>query len=368
MKQMANAFAVQGRVLTVRPYGNGHIHQTYRVAVKTPDGIGYYILQKINTRVFPDPLRVMENIAVVTDHLREKIRGRGGGDIRRRVLSVIPTRDQRSCLVTGEGEFWRMYAFIENSVSYDVLSSRDMIYQVGRRFGEFLDDMRDLPPERLPPAIPHFHDAPRRFDRFLTVLNRDPCRRRSGARPEIEFLLSHRSLFGKIPDLVNRGQLRQTVTHNDTKVNNVLFDPDTGESLCVIDLDTVMPGVILFDFGDLARSSLGAVPEDETDLSRIRIRLPVFQSLLRGFLTPIRHWISELEKELLFHSIQLMPTVIGMRFLTDYLEGDVYFKTQRPGHNLVRCRTQFGLVRAIEARREEMLGIQREVLEELAGS
>jgi hypothetical protein len=240
-----------------------------------------------------------------------------------------------------------------------------MAYRVAHCFGSFLDDLRDLSSDCVRPSIPHFHDAPRRLKHFRSALKDDIRNRASGIRRETDFLMSRAERFNAIPSLLERNEITRRVTHNDTKLNNVLFDRSTGESLAVIDLDTVMPGTVLFDFGDLARSTLVAAAEDEPDLSRIQVRLPVFEALLRGFLSPIRRWISAVEVEMLIHSVLLMPAIIGMRFLTDYLEGDIYFKVRRPGHNLSRARVQFALVRSAEKAREEMRQILQQVIRDL---
>lgn len=354
MKDIAGKFDLNGELTEYLPFGSGHIHHTYLVKFQQPEGPAAYVFQQINTNVFKSPGRVMENIVRVTSHLKKKMQAEGVSDLNRRVLSIIPTLEGKSYYTSPEGECWRVYRHIFNSVSFDVIDSRKRAFSVSEAFGSFLNYLTDLPADSIHETIPDFHNGPMRFKTFGDALQKDRLNRAFSAREEIGFLQKNSPLFEVFPGLIKSGYLNLSVTHNDTKVNNILFDRDTDQSLCVVDLDTVMPGVLLYDFGDLARTSLSGSPEDERDLSRVRVQLPVFRALVEGFFTALKEKISQTEIAHIVHSTQLMPLIIGMRFLTDYLEGDHYFKTEYPEHNLVRTRAQFQLARSVMENRDQM--------------
>jgi aminoglycoside phosphotransferase (APT) family kinase protein len=358
---IAGRFQLTGKFSDARPYGTGHIHDTYLVNTHVPlqtikRKTVPYIFQEINQKVFPDPPQVMENIVRVTRHIRQKLEKQGipGEEINRRVLTVIPTREGDSYYLDPEGHYWRAYIFIEKARSLDVLQSYEQMYQVAYKFGEFMTMLQDLPGPPLNETIPDFHNGPKRMNDFQDALASDPHNRAKTAGTEIDFLLAHASMFDVLPTLSRQGKIPLWVTHNDTKVNNVMLDEITGQGVCVIDLDTVMMGLSLFDFGDLARSTLSSTAEDNRDLSGVSVELPRFEVILKGFLDGTGQGLNRTETEYLVFSAQLMTLMIGMRFLTDYLLGDVYFKIHRGGHNLDRCRRQFKLVQSIIDHQEEM--------------
>jgi aminoglycoside phosphotransferase (APT) family kinase protein len=305
----------------------------------------------------------MENIIRVTRHIRQKLEKQDipQEEINRRVLTVMPTREGESCYLDSRGNYWRAYIFIEKARSHDVLQSLEQMHQVAYKFGEFLAMLQDLPGPPLHETIPGFHNGPKRLKDFQEALACDPHNRAQTAGTEIDFLLARASMFDVLPGLSRRGKIPQRVTHNDTKVNNVMLDETTGQGVCVIDLDTVMTGLSLFDFGDLARSTLCPSAEDEQDLTRVSVQLPRFEIILKGFLAGTGQGLNRTEQDYLVFSTRLMTLMIGMRFLTDYLLGDVYFKIHRSGHNLDRCRRQFKLVQSIMDHEDEMTAlIERE--------
>lgn len=351
-------FQVEGEFLSARPTGSGHINDTYLAQVQRAGHTVLYIVQRINHYVFPNPPAMMENIVRVTRHIRQKLESRGVQDIYRRALQVIFTHDGSPYFRDAGGNYWRVYDYIEKARSYDTLNSFDQVFEVARMFGGFLEMLHDFPGPPLHDTIPEFHDGQKRLEAFEKALKGDLFNRAKTARQEIDFVLALASLFNVLPDLVKKGKIPVRATHNDTKVNNVLLDDDTGKGVCVIDLDTVMPGLSLYDFGDLARSTLSSAAEDEPDTARIEVDMLRFEAILKGFLAAARGILTETERSCLVFSTKLMTQIIGMRFLTDYLLGDTYFKIHREGHNLDRSRRQFKLVKSIteyEERMESML-------------
>jgi len=356
--RIVKQFQITGKYLSAQPYGSGHLHDTYLVKIKdqkknipTP-----YIFQRINHKVFRDPPALMENILRVTRHIRQKLVAGStpGNEICRRVLTVIHTHDGNSYYRDPQGIYWRAFIFIDKAKSCDTLQSNDQAFQVAFMFGQFLEMLRDFPGPPLHETIPGFHHGPKRLKDFQEALASDSHNRATSAKEEIDFLLSQASLFAVIPNLIQKGEIPVRVTHNDTKVNNVMLDETTGEGLCVIDLDTVMPGVSLYDFGDLARSALSSTGEDERDSTNLSVDMSRFESILKGFLSGTKGILTKTEKEHLVFSAKLMPLLIGMRFLTDYLQGDTYFKIHRKDQNLDRCRRQLILVESIIGNEEEM--------------
>ena len=346
---VAAEFAFGGQVATVAPYGSGHINDTFLVTATLPDGPRRFVLQRINHQVFRQPDLLMENVERVCAHAQSKLRAAGTPDAHRRALRLIPTRAGKAWQVDPAGNRWRCYDFIDRAPGHDVVRTPAQAEAAAKAFGAFQALLADLPGGRLHETIPDFHHTPSRFARFQTALAKDSHGRAAAAGPEIAFALARAHEVGVVVDALRTGALPERVTHNDTKLNNVLLDDVTQEGVCVIDLDTVMPGSALYDFGDLVRTSTSPAAEDETDLSLVRMQLPMFEALVRGYLASARGFLTPREKELLPFAGKLITFEIGLRFLTDWLEGDTYFKVKRPGHNLDRCRTQFKLVESIEA-------------------
>ena len=356
---VAAEFAFGGRILSAAPYGSGHINDTFLTLVESAGGPRRFILQRINHQVFKQPDLLMENVARVCAHAHAKLLAAGASDAHRRALRLIPTHQGKAWHVDQAGKRWRCYDFIEGATGHDVVRSPAQAESAAKAFGAFQALLADLPGERLHETIPEFHHTPSRFARFQAALAKDSHGRATAAGPEIAFALARASEVNVVVEALRDGSLPERVTHNDTKLNNVLLDDITQEGVCVIDLDTVMPGSALYDFGDLVRTSTSPAAEDETDLSLVRLQLPMFSALVRGYLATARGFLTPREKELLPFAGKLITFEIGLRFLTDWLEGDTYFKIKRPTHNLDRCRTQFKLVASIE----EQLPAMREIVE-----
>ncbi|MFO7535040.1 MAG: phosphotransferase [Kiritimatiellia bacterium] len=354
LRAVGTAFQIPGRFLGARPYGNGHINDTFVSEFDQGGKTVRYLHQRINDRIFKKPAVIMKNIQRVTDHLRRKLAARGASEIDRRTLTLIPTLDNQPAHVDSEGRFWRTYIFIEAATTHDVIQNPGQARQAAAAFGAFQEMLRDLPGPRLVETIPHFHHTPSRFEALEQAIAADAHNRAAACRAEIEFCLARKAMTGELIRLQNEGLIPERVTHNDTKINNVMLDDKTGEGIAVIDLDTVMPGLALYDFGDMVRTCTSPAAEDEKDLSKVVMRLPVFQELVAGYISSADGFLTPAEREHLPFSGKLITFEIGIRFLTDFLSGDVYFKTHRPGHNLDRCRTQFALVASIEAQEAAM--------------
>lgn len=347
-------FAVWGKFLDGVEIPAGHINTTYRASYQQDDGsIRRYIIQAINSRVFKDPCAVMRNVETVTRHINERVL-RMKQDVRGQTLNLLPARDGRSWVEDDRGTIWRCYNFIEGCVTYDTVENPRQAYQAAFAFGAFQDLVSDLDASLIAETIPDFHDTRKRFSRLLEVAADDPHRRLDSVRAEFEFILKRESVTGLLVDLAAAGKVPIRVTHNDTKFNNVMIDEKTDEAVCVIDLDTVMPGLALYDFGDLVRSATNPAAEDERDLSKVKMEMPLFEALVEGYLDAAANFLKPAEIENLVHSGRLITLELAIRFLTDHLEGDLYFKIHRPGHNLDRCRTQLKLVESMEEQQVEM--------------
>lgn len=302
----------------------------------------------MNGHVFRNPIALMENIQRVTAHLAHQLNGQSDCD--RRVLTLIPAHDGRAWYADPTQSYWRVYRFIERSASYDAVQSPQQAFQAAQAFGRFQQMLASLPAPRLHETIPDFHNTPKRFAALEAAIADDVAHRAASARREIDFALAHRDIVAVLVE----ANLPERVTHNDTKFNNVLLDDVTGEGICVIDLDTVMPGLAAYDFGDMVRTTTSSTPEDEQDLSKVSMEFPLYDALVRGYLESAGDFLTGPEKQHLAFSGKLITFEIGIRFLTDYLAGDTYFKIHRDGHNLDRCRTQFKLVESIESQEEKM--------------
>ena len=335
-------------------YGNGHINDTYIVHAK-PD----YILQRINKNVFTNPPAVMENIMGVTEFLRKKIAAEGG-DPDRETLALIYTKDGKPYYKHTNGEYYRVYKFISGAKSYDVVEKPEQLYNAARAFGKFQRMLADYPADKLNETIIDFHNTPVRYEQFKEALKNDKAGRAATAEKEIKFVLDRECDAGIVVDALKEGKIPLRVTHNDTKLNNVLLDSKTGEGVCVIDLDTVMPGSLLYDYGDALRFGGSSGAEDEKDLDKIYFKIDNFTAFTKGFLEELTN-ITDEELKLLPFSVKLMTLECGSRFLADYLNGDTYFKTAYPEHNLVRARTQFKLISDIEAHYDELCSIVHEI-------
>jgi len=300
---------------------------------------------------------VMENIVRVTGHIAAKLRAAGFADISRRVLTVVPARNGKAFVCDGEGGYWRTYLFIEGAHSNQVATSPDEVRFLGESIGHFHKQLADMPPPRLHEGIPNFHDMEKRYVKFHKVIEDDKCGRAKEVRDEINFLFENEERGAILIRGLKSGELPERICHNDTKMNNILIDDKTREALCVVDLDTVMPGTALFDIGDLIRTVPSTAEEDETDLSKVRFNLNLFKPLVEGFMSEARDFFTEKEKSLIVESGRNLTHIMALRFLTDYLEGDVYYQIARPRHNVDRCRNQIALIKSLDAQWKEAEGI-----------
>ena len=353
-QEIVRRFRFEGDFSSASPYGKGHINDIYLAVFKSNASTKRYILQRINHNVFLDPKGLMRNIEAVTSHLSQKIEILGG-DPRRETLTLIPTVDGNYYLQTEEGDYWRAYHFINNARTYEFVESLDHVYHVAKAFGNFQNRLSDYPSTQLVETIPDFHNTRVRFDSLIEAVNKDHLNRAGSSKPEIEFVQQHVKDTSVLVDMLEQGQLPERITHNDTKFNNVMIDNETGVGVCVIDLDTVMPGISLYDFGDAVRSLANPAAEDERDLTQVLFDLEIFDRYTNGYLDAVGDILSPAEIRHLPFSAVLMTLECGMRFLTDHLQGDTYFKIHRQGQNLDRCRTQLKMVADMESQFDDML-------------
>lgn len=353
IEEAANQFCVKGTPSECRRYGSGHINDTFLFRTEDGEQGHSYILQRMNTHVFQNPKGLMQNISGVTAYLRERII-REGGDPQRETLTLVKTKDGEDYYVDSMGSWWRMYLFITDAVGYDTAEKEDVFYQSAKAFGHFQRLLDQYPVELLTETIPDFHNTPKRFEAFRRAAEEDVCGRAASVGSEITFVMDRRSELSVVADRLEGGEIPHRVTHNDTKLNNVLIDSRSGQAVCVIDLDTVMPGTAVFDFGDSIRFGANTAEEDERDLSKVSLSLPLYEVYTKGFLEGCGGSLTDAEVRLLPWGAKLMTLECGMRFLTDYLEGDKYFRIHRPEHNLDRARTQFALVSDMERKWDEM--------------
>ncbi len=363
VKGIFREFAITGDFISASPYGSGHINDTYAAVCSQAGALVRYIFQRINHNIFKDPAALMDNIARVTRHCRGKLSA-DDADASRKTLTLVKTKEDADYLIDGEGYYWRCYLFIENAKTFDVPETNEQIYQAAKAFGGFQAMVCDLGGKPLNETIPDFHNGQKRYRTFLEAVDADKCNRAAGAKREIDKINEFAHIFDVLPALVAGGAIPMRITHNDTKINNVMIDDKTGQGICVIDLDTVMPGLALYDFGDMVRTTASATAEDETNLELVALQMPRFEAVLTGYLTAAGGFLNVAEKENLVLSGKMITLMIGVRFLTDHLGGDTYFKIHRPNHNLDRCRTQIKLVESIT---EQELHLGRLVAETLRG-
>lgn len=347
IREVASAFLTEGCFSRSERVLEGHINDTYCLYYEAGGRTRRYILQRVNRNVFREPHKVMDNIIRVTSFARRKIE-EAGGDPFRETLNLVPTHGRGMYVTAPDGEVWRMYNCIEGARTYETPESPAQVFSAARTFARFQKMLEGLPGGRLHETIPGFHDTRRRFEALLAAVRSDPLKRAAGVREEIAFALEREKGIDLILEGMAAGRIPERVTHNDTKLNNVMFDLRTGEGVCVIDLDTVMPGSALYDFGESVRLGASLAAEDERDLSRVGFSLPLFEGVAAGYLEAASDFLTEAEVDLLPFSARLMAYENGIRFLTDHLNGDVYFRIHRPGQNLDRCRTQFKMVMEME--------------------
>lgn len=354
--EAANAFAVKGQVKSCEPYGSGHINRTYLLVCEEHGQDVSYILQQMNQDVFKNIPGLMKNVKGVTSFLRRQII-ENHGDPDRETLNLVPTREGKDYYQDSRGNFWRAYLFISQATCYNLVKKPEDFYQSGKAFGRFQCLLADYPANELTETIPDFHNTPVRFAAFQEAVERDVMKRACQVQDEISFIREREKEMGLALSLQAEGRLPLRVSHNDTKLNNIMIDDATGQALCIIDLDTIMPGFSIFDYGDSIRFGANTAEEDEKDLSKVSLSLPLFEVYTRGFLEGCEGRLTQTEMEMLPYGAKMMTLECGMRFLTDYLAGDVYFHVSRDGHNLDRCRTQLALVADMERKWTHMEAI-----------
>ena len=344
---LATRFAVDGRLAHVEPT-SGHINDSFILTYRHRDGSARYLLQRINELVFPRPVEVMDNIQRVTVHVAAKLKTQGVTDIHRRVLTLVLTQEGEPYHRDDAGGCWRLYHFIEGTRVCEAVETPRQAEHAGRAFGTFQSLLADFAGRRLHETIPDFHNTPLRYEALDRAVQTDSFNRVAAARAEIEFAQRYRPLASVLLELHRTGRIPERIGHNDAKISNVLLDETTDEALCVVDLDTVMPGLALYDFGDMVRSMTTTAAEDETDVSKVEMEMPLFEALARGYLVAAGEFLTPMERDSLVTAGKLITLEQAVRFLTDFLVGDQYYKTRRPSHNLDRCRTQFKLLESIE--------------------
>jgi aminoglycoside phosphotransferase (APT) family kinase protein len=354
LQEISRKFQIYGQILHAETLKIGHINETYTATYDQGGTRVRYIHQRINRNVFKNPIGVMKNVMRVTTHIRKKFEAANIANVTRRSLIVIPTRDGKSFYQNGDREVWRTFVYVEGVETFESVQSPEQAFQAGKAFGEFQNLLVDLPGERLFETIPDFHNTRKRFAALQQAIQQDQHNRAIEAQKEIQFALQQEPIVDVILDAMAKGKIPERVTHNDTKFNNVMLDVLTGEAMCIVDLDTVMPGCALYDFGDMVRTTTSPTLEDEMDLSKVKMQMPMFKKLAQGYLSSAGKFLTKAEKAHIAFSGKLITFEIGIRFLTDFLTGDTYFRIHRAGHNLDRARTQFKLVESIQRQEEAM--------------
>ncbi len=360
IKKVLAQFEMPQGEMEALPYGNGHINDTLCVTVYNEKGHKRFIMQRVNNYVFPKPIEVIENIEKVTAYLRGIIE-ENGGDAERETLTLVPAKDGKNYVIAEDGQLWRVYLFVEGTKSVDLPDTEELFELSGKAFGKFQRQLGGFDAAQLHETIVDFHNTPARYQQLMDAVARNDAGRLDGVQEELAFCIAREKDVHVLLDALNNGEIPLRVTHNDTKLNNVLLDMHTGEGVCVIDLDTVMPGLAAYDFGDSIRSGASTAAEDERDLDKVQLSMPMFEAFARGFLAEAGDALTAREKELLPMGAKLMTLECGMRFLADHLNGDKYFRVHRENHNLDRARTQFTLVRHMEAHWDELMEIIRRI-------
>ena len=352
---IAQKFKIIGNPIDAKEFGSGHINDTYRIFTDN-DNESDYLLQRINHHVFKNVDILMNNIQVVTEHLRSKLKNSGSQQAEKEVLTIIPTLDDRLYFQDDEGNYWRTLILIDNTKSYDIVESESQAREGGRAFGEFQSHLADLDSSKIDYTIPNFCNIQYRMANFHKALANDVVFRKADVSEEIDYILQREDKMNAIIHMAERGELPLRITHNDTKFNNVLLD-ETDKAKCVVDLDTVMPGYVAYDFGDAIRTIINRAAEDEADLSKVTLNIPLFKAYTEGYLETANQFLTEKEIESLLEGALLFPFMQAVRFFTDYLEGDNYYKIQHEHHNLQRTRAQLKLAFEVESHQEELKNI-----------
>ncbi|MCP4181056.1 MAG: aminoglycoside phosphotransferase family protein [bacterium] len=352
LREVSMHFKIYGDFIDGVLYGSGHINWTYKVLFNQGGAEVSYIFQRINTNIFKNPYSLMENISRVLEHQKNKMKGLN--DTSSRAMTLISTNDGKSMYMDISGHFWRVYVFIDKAKTYDIVENADLAFNAAKAYGNFQKMLVDIPGKRLNETITDFHNTPKRYEALEKAIGEDIGNRAKGVEREIEFIMSRKHLSSKLLDLYRDGKFPERICHYDTKLNNVMIDDKTKEGICVIDLDTIMPGFVMFDFGDLLRTATSPVAEDERDLSKVTMQMHIFKAMAKGYLLSAGEFLNKYEKENLVFGGLLITLENAVRFLMDHLQMDTYYKIHREGHNLDRARTQIALVQSIEKQYAEM--------------
>lgn len=348
----ANLFDLHGNVISITPFGNGHINDTFKV-VTDSDENHTYLLQKINHQIFNDVDGLMKNIREVCQHIKSKLAHLSAEDVEKHSMTLIETKNGESFCKDDDGNYWRVFKLIENTKSYDIVETPAQAFSGGRAFGQFQKQLSDLSAEKLTEILPNFHNIDFRLGNLRDAIEKNEANRVDQVQELLSYIFERESKMRRILEMGNRGDLPLRITHNDTKFNNVLLD-ENDKVQCVIDLDTVMPGYIAYDFGDAIRTIINSAAEDEADLDKINLNIPLFQAYAEGYLSEAKDFLTAQELESLLHGVHLLPYMQAVRFLTDYLNGDTYYKVHYEEHNLVRTKSQLKLVDELEKHHEEL--------------
>jgi len=355
LNHVVGHFQTDFSIADIEPFGGGHINDTF--LLKTPEGDGpKFILQRINTYVFRNAVGLMNNISLVTEHIRDKLRKDRFDDLDRRSLRLINTTSGKTYYLDDQDRYWRIFNFIDDHRVYDTAPNHEIAYEGARMFGQFINMLSDLNPDKIVDTIPRFHDISFRMDNFERAVKEDPMNRVGLLNTEIAYVRSSYEIMSTILRLGEKGLITPRIVHNDTKINNVLFDQDN-KGLCVVDLDTIMPGYVHYDFGDGVRTCANTGKEDDEDLANIEYDLGMFEAFSGGFIESIHSILNDHEINSLVYASLLFPFIMGLRFLTDYISGDVYYKVSHPEHNIVRARAQFKLAKDGEHKLKELQSI-----------
>lgn len=354
LAEVAQLFDMRADFVHAHPYGSGHINDTYCAYYDQAGQRLRYIHQRLSTEAFKKPVELMENVGRVTEHALNQLLEEGNPEARRRTLTCVPSVKGTAHAIDSQGHCWRTYPFIERARTYDTIESEAQATEAARAFGEFQKLAATLPGEPLHETIPGFHNTKQRFEHLIAAIEADPHNRAKEVQKEIDWFMARQEEGSKVVDMLESGEIPLRVTHNDTKLNNVMLDDVTGEGICVIDLDTTMPGSAVYDFGDMVRTATSPAAEDEVDTTKITMRMPMFEALVKGYLASAGSFLTDKERSLLAFSGKLLTMECGTRFLCDYLKGDVYFKVHRDGHNLDRTRSQIALAESISTQMDAM--------------
>jgi hypothetical protein len=352
VKNIYSNFCIFGDFIEAFPYGTGHINNTYKAVFSQSGKIINYIFQKINKTIFINPEELMANISIVLEYQKKALANIS--DPSRKSLTLIPTIGNKTFYIDSNGDYWRSYCFIENAATYDIIEDEKTAYNAAKAFGEFQKSLTALSPKKLNITIPNFHNTPKRYEAFETAVTADTVNKAKDVKDEINFVLNHKKYASRLFNLHKNGKLPERICHYDTKLNNVMIDDNTKEGICVIDLDTVMPGFTAFDFGDLIRTGTSPAAEDELDTSKVFMQMNMFTSIANGYLSSAESFLTKTEKDNLVFGGLLITLENALRFLMDHIQGDVYYKIHRDNHNLDRCRTQIALVKSIETQFDKM--------------